>query len=92
MRCCSYIAAPLWIALRHANENYTTLYNVIYITIHYIEVIQKHVTVSVGRCAPFGELISKRIYGGGKEWECVRQYGLRNGGSQIYVTKWLYIN
>ena len=38
---------------------------------HYIGVIQKHVTVFVGRCATFGELIRK--YGGGKGWECVRR-------------------
>ena len=29
-------------------------------TMHYIGVIQKHVTVLMGRCAQFGKLIRKR--------------------------------
>ena len=47
-----------------------TLHYAISITIHFIEVIQKHVTVLMGRCAKFGKLIRKRKYEGGRVGVC----------------------
>ena len=38
---------------------YTTLHYAMYITLQHIGVIQKYVTVLVGRCAQFGKLITK---------------------------------
>ena len=78
------------ITVHYNTLHYTTLHYAIYITIHYIGVIQKHVTALIGRCAKFGKLIRKKKYGGGGVG-CVREISFKGWGEKINVRYVLYM-